>query len=410
MTSERFSGIDRQRSFRWTTKKLALIGNSLPPGVAALCQPAARPAVPVRRQVFFVLLALVAFVPLQFTITPAAAQPSQAYSDSAAVPRIDGFDVEPVAQAIAGNELAFALYGSPGGTVAVHIDGARGSAVLVETEAGVYEGTYTIRRRDQITSASTATANLRLGNRVATVILDEPLVGSPFSGRQNPRERYADAPKINRFEVHTRGPLEPGEEVELVLVGTAGGSASARIGGVKGKLVLSEVRTGVYEGRYTITKRDPIAPDAVVTANLRVGERETNAVLGQRIVAASGRPPSAARSPRLCADCGVVEAINVVEVQGDGTYLGKIAGGVVGALLGSQVGSGRGTTVAEIAGAAGGVFAGNEIEKRMKTTKHYEVVVRLDNGGSRIVSYAIQPTFTTGTRVKVDNDTLAIIQ
>ena len=116
------------------------------------------------------------------------------------------------------------------------------------------------------------------------------------------------------------------------------------------------------------------------------------------------------KAARLCVNCGVVEAINLVEVKGTGSYLGMIAGGVAGALLGSQIGQGRGTTVAEVAGAAGGAYAGHEVEKRMKATKHYEVVVRLENGGSQTVSYAAQPGFAVGTRVKVENGTLALVQ
>ncbi len=102
----------------------------------------------------------------------------------------------------------------------------------------------------------------------------------------------------------------------------------------------------------------------------------------------------------------MVEAVNLVELKGDGSYLGKIAGGLLGAVIGSQVGSGRGTTVAQIAGAAGGVYAGNEIEKRMKTTKHYEVVVRLQNGGAQTVSFPNEPGLRIGTRVRVENGAL----
>jgi len=69
----------------------------------------------------------------------------------------------------------------------------------------------------------------------------------------------------------------------------------------------------------------------------------------------------------------------------------------------------RSRTVASVAGAAGGAWAGNEIEKRMKTTKHYEVVVRLENGGSQTFSYEAQPGFAVGARVKVENGTLAVI-
>ncbi len=351
------------------------------------------------------LFALAAFFPLQ--LPASQAQPS-AYS--ATTPRIDGFDVEPVAKPAPGNELVFTLYGSPGGTAAVQIGGATGGVVLVETEAGVYEGTYTIRKRDKITVASTATVNLRLGNRVASAILDEPLVGKASAKRPAPAASSAAAPKIDRFDVDPPARLVAGEELILTLSGSPGGTANAKIAGVKGKIVMNEIRTGVYEGKYTIKNRDRIAADAVVKGNLRVGNQVTSVVLGQPLRASSGYQSSARQAARLCVNCGVVEAINLVEVKGTGSYLGMIAGGVAGALLGSQVGQGRGTTVAEVAGAAGGAYAGNEIEKRMKTTKHYEVVVRLENGGSQTVSYETQPGFAVGAKVKVENGSLVVVQ
>src|SRR5690349_4315585 len=95
----------------------------------------------------------------------------QAQTSVAVAPRIEGFDVEPLAQLAAGNELAFTLYGTPGGTANVRVGGATAALILVESEAGVYEGTYTIARRDRITPQSTATATLRVGNRVASSVL-----------------------------------------------------------------------------------------------------------------------------------------------------------------------------------------------------------------------------------------------
>jgi outer membrane lipoprotein SlyB len=352
------------------------------------------------------LFALAAFFSLPFPAGQAQAQQS-AYS--AAAPRIDGFDVKPVARPAPGNELMFTLYGSPGGTAAVQIGGATGGVLLVETEAGVYEGSYTIRKRDRITAASTATVNLRLGNRVISTILDEPLIGSA-SARRAAAAASAAAPKIDRFDVDPPAHLVAGEELILTLSGSPGGKASAKIAGVKGKLVMNEIRTGVYEGTYTIKHRDRIAANAAVIGTLRVGKHKTRVVLGQSLLAGPGYRSSARRAARMCVNCGVVEAINLVEVKGEGSYLGMLAGGVAGALLGSQVGQGRGTTAAQVAGAAGGAFAGNEIEKRMKTAKHYEVVVRLENGGVQTFSYETQPGFSVGTKVKVENGTLAIVQ
>jgi len=218
------------------------------------------------------LFALAAFFALP-VLLPFAASQAQQSPFSAAAPRIDGFDVEPVAQPAPGNELAFTLYGSPGGTAAVQIGGATGGVALVETEAGVYEGTYTIRKRDKITVTSTATANLRLGNRVASAILDEPLVGRASARRPAPPALSAAAPKIDRFDVDPPARLAAGEELFLTLSGSPGGKASARITGVKGKLVLNEIRTGVYEGKYIIKNRDRIAADAVVMGTLRVGDQ-----------------------------------------------------------------------------------------------------------------------------------------
>ena len=41
---------------------------------------------------------------------------------------------------------------------------------------------------------------------------------------------------------------------------------------------------GIYEGAYTIRNGDRIDLDSVVTGNLRVGNQELSAVLGQPLV------------------------------------------------------------------------------------------------------------------------------
>lgn len=354
------------------------------------------------------LLAVAALLPLPFVASQAQAQQSASRTETA---RIDGFDVRPVRQAVAGRELDFTLYGSPGGTAAVKISGATAGVVLAETETGVYEGTYIIRQRDKITANSTATANLRVGNRVASAILDEPLVGRNNARRSGSGQRYGAGPKIDRFDVgDPPANLVPGEDLNLIMSGTPGGTASATIVGVKGKVLLNEIRSGVYEGTHIIKRRDRVSANSTVTGTLRVGERETSAVLGQSLVAAANQPPPVRQAARRCDNCGVVEAINLVEVKGEGTYLGKIAGGLAGIVVGNQIGDGNTRTVARVAGAAGGAYAGNEIEKRMKTTKHYEVVVRLENGGTQTITFETQPPLAVGAKVKVDGGNLTVIQ
>ena len=56
-----------------------------------------------------------------------------------------------------------------------------------------------------------------------------------------------------------------------------------------------------------------------------------------------------------------------------------------------------------VVGAVGGAVAGNEVEKRMKTTKSYEVTVRLNDGTSRVISEAGVPVWHTGDNVKIIN-------
>lgn len=107
-----------------------------------------------------------------------------------------------------------------------------------------------------------------------------------------------------------------------------------------------------------------------------------------------------------CPQCGVVRAVDLVETPGKATPLGMIAGGVVGGLLGNQVGSGNGRTVATVAGAAGGAYAGNTIEKHVRKTKSYKIVVHLNNGDTRVFHRDTDPGFEIGDRVKVEHDTL----
>lgn len=122
--------------------------------------------------------------------------------------------------------------------------------------------------------------------------------------------------------------------------------------------------------------------------------------------AAASEPVRVASAPSVCANCGTVESVNVVEQKGEGSGLGAVAGGVAGALLGSQVGGGSGRKIATVAGAAGGAYAGHQVEKQVKSTKRYDVAVRMQDGASRSFSYDSQPSYRVGDKVKVVEGTL----
>jgi len=123
------------------------------------------------------------------------------------------------------------------------------------------------------------------------------------------------APRIGGFDVEEVRQLAAGTELNFTLYGTPGGIAIVRIPGATGRLLLEEVETGLYEGTYTIRTRDRIAPDSRVTANLRLGDRDSSAILGKPLLATSGTRAGAQHIARSCANCGVVEAIKVLRFR-----------------------------------------------------------------------------------------------
>src|SRR4051812_18199652 len=110
---------------------------------------------------------------------------------------------------------------------------------------------------------------------------------------------------------------------------------------------------------------------------------------------------TSAFAQNVCNDCGVVQSMRYVEQKGEGSGLGLIAGGVAGGVLGHQIGSGRGNTVATIAGAGVGAYAGNQVEKNMKKKAYWAVALRMDNGTTRNFTYSNKPSVHEGERVKL---------
>jgi outer membrane lipoprotein SlyB len=115
--------------------------------------------------------------------------------------------------------------------------------------------------------------------------------------------------------------------------------------------------------------------------------------------------PAVAAAP-VCAVCGSVESVTPVEhsVKAPVVGVGTVAGGVLGAVLGNQVGQGNGRTAATILGAVGGGFAGNAIEGKIRKETVYQVGVRMEDGSRRSVELARAPS--VGSQVTVEGATL----
>lgn len=239
-----------------------------------------------------------------------------------------------------------------------------------------------------------------------------------------PAEARTSSPRIDSFSVEPANDLSPGADLRFTVEGTPGGRASVRINGLKRSIPLRETESGIYEGAYRVGSRDRLVPDATARASLNVGGKIATVTLDQPLAAGPAATPPVAgamsgngsdgersvRATRICADCGTVDAVTVRDVPGQSTPLGTVAGAVGGAVLGHQVGQGRGNTAATIAGGAVGAVAGNEIERRIRKNRQYDVTVRMDSGEMRTVPYASEPVPQVGERVRIVNGVISSLR
>ncbi|TXC67378.1 glycine zipper 2TM domain-containing protein [Piscinibacter aquaticus] len=134
-------------------------------------------------------------------------------------------------------------------------------------------------------------------------------------------------------------------------------------------------------------------PEKNVAAETRPADKPA-----QKLAAA----PRAAAPAELCRDCGVVESVQAVTRKGEANGTGAVVGGVLGAVVGNQMGKGDGRKAMTVLGAVGGGVAGHEIEKRAKSTTVHVVKVRMDDGSLRTIEQAAAAR--TGERVIVEGN------
>ncbi len=105
-----------------------------------------------------------------------------------------------------------------------------------------------------------------------------------------------------------------------------------------------------------------------------------------------------------CRECGVVESITPIEVQGQTNGVGAVAGGVGGALVGNRIAGSNNRTLGGVVGAVGGGLLGNAIEKHQRKTTVFDVNVRMQDGSLRTVRESTSPA--VGEKVRVESDGL----
>lgn len=105
-----------------------------------------------------------------------------------------------------------------------------------------------------------------------------------------------------------------------------------------------------------------------------------------------------------CVDCGVIESVDTVQVQGQANGVGAVAGGLGGALVGNRIAGKNNRALGGVIGAVGGGLLGNAIEKHERTETLYDVHVRMTDGTIRTVRQTTAPA--PGVKVRVEADGL----
>ena len=148
-----------------------------------------------------------------------------------------------------------------------------------EVRSGQYEAGYTIRQRDRfppgISVSGAVTAN---GRYVRT-----PLTQSLTADAKSPVMAQT-APVITSFSVVQIVRIESGAELKFTLSGTSGAAASFTIDGVVKDVPMREVRSGQYEGGYTIRRQDRFPPGVSVSGAVTANGRYVRTPLTQPLI------------------------------------------------------------------------------------------------------------------------------
>ena len=222
-----------------------------------------------------------------------ASQPAGAQPRARFAPEISSFQVDVTDQLAPGSDLSFTLEGTPRGRASVRLSGVNKNIVLSEVERGVYEGSYTLSRRDRLGPQPTATATLRVRN--VSKVVTQALAGGPppVASQPPPPAPPPAAPPlaIERFTVVPVARIEPGAEPRFAAVGTPGARAMLSIDGVVQNVPMQEVRPGRYEGAYTIRRNDNFPPSLNIVATLEGNGQTIRSRLNQALLV-DARPPT----------------------------------------------------------------------------------------------------------------------
>lgn len=206
-------------------------------------------------------------------------------------PQIDNFYVTPVNQFTPGTDLTFTVEGTARGKASVRIGGVARTIPLQEIDRGIYEGEYTVSSRDRISANSLMRATLMVRGR--SNVVSQTVSGGAAPAA--PASTAAAAPPtgalaIQRFIVTPINKIEPGADLKFTLTGTPGVKALFTIEGVTKDAPMQEVKSGQYEGSYTIRRLDHFPSNVNVTGTLEANGQAVRSRLNQALIA-DAKPP-----------------------------------------------------------------------------------------------------------------------
>jgi hypothetical protein len=217
-------------------------------------------------------------------LAPAAAtflaQPAAAQQRASTAPVITSMAVNADEGLSPGSTLSFQLYAAPKAKKADVVLGKSGIVVpLRERTAGNYTGTYVVRRSDRIDPSQFMAARVTHSQTIARNFAYPPSFQALAQGASPAPVAVAAAPTIERFVMRPMGRIEPGRELNFRLMGAPGADAWLDIPGVITGVDLAETRPGVYEGSYTVRRRDNPEAFRSAIATLRNGNVRSTAKL-----------------------------------------------------------------------------------------------------------------------------------
>lgn len=126
--------------------------------------------------------------------------------------------------------------------------------------------------------------------------------------------------------------------------------------------------------------------------------------------ACAADPVGPSGSVSECRNCGTVRSIEQVDKSGQASGAGAVIGAVIGGVVGHQFGSGRGQDAATAAGAVGGAAAGHQVEKQRRSGTFFQVLVKMDSGGTEVVNVNDPAGLRVGDRVRVNGRNIEVLE